>query len=57
MNLNDTIRRYPRTSLEAWPERHPYAIERCRPVRAVIMDLALAAAIGIGLGLVVALSL
>lgn len=36
--MNTTTRRYPRTTLEAWPNRHPYAIERTvRPVSFVFM--------------------
>lgn len=30
-----TTRRYPRSTMEAWPERHPYAIEGPNPVERI----------------------
>jgi hypothetical protein len=47
-------RRYPRTTLEAWPTRHPYCLERPAPRMSLMGDIALACAIGVGFGLLLA---
>ena len=28
--MNPTTKRFPRTTLEAWPNRHPYSVEHYR---------------------------
>lgn len=30
--MTPTVRRHPRSVMEAWPDRHPYAVEHYRPV-------------------------
>lgn len=45
-----TTRRFPRSTVEAWPNKHPYAIERYSNTETVLGWL-LAGAIGIGFGL------
>ncbi len=52
--MNTTTRRYPRTMLEAWPTRHPYAIERTvKPVS--FKGVVFFCTIGVALGIVAAL--
>lgn len=52
--MNDTTRRHPRTVLEAWPNRHPYCVER--PQRHdKLMGALLAIALGLGFGACVAI--
>lgn len=52
--MNTTTRRYPRTTLEAWPTRHPYAIERTvKPVS--FKGVVFFCTIGVALGIVAAL--
>ena len=46
-------RRFPRTTLEAWPTRHPYCLERPAP-RMSLGDIALACVLGAGFGLLLA---
>ncbi len=46
-------RRYPRTTLEAWPARHPYCLE-VPSKRMSLGDIALACAIGAAFGLLLA---
>lgn len=45
-----TTRRFPRSTVEAWPNKHPYAIERYSNTENILGWL-LAGAIGIGFGL------
>lgn len=51
-----TTRRYPRSTIEAWPERHPYCIEAPAPYERIAGALFGAAVIG-GLVLAVAIVL
>jgi len=51
--MNDTTRRHPRTVLEAWPDRHPYCVERPAP-RLSLADIFLACVLGAGFGLMLA---
>jgi len=52
--MNTTTHRYPRTTLEAWPTRHPYAIERTvKPVS--FKGVVFFSALGVALGIVAAL--
>jgi len=52
--MNTTTRRYPRTTLEAWPTQHPYAIERTvKPVS--FKGVVFFCTIGVALGIVAAL--
>jgi hypothetical protein len=48
-----TSRRYPRTTLEAWPTRYPHSVERYRrPLADAVASVLLACTIGAGLVLV-----
>jgi hypothetical protein len=52
--MNTTTRRYPRTMLEAWSTRHPYAIERtAKPVS--FKGVVFFCILGVALGIVAAL--
>lgn len=52
--MNDTTRRHPRTVLEAWPNRHPYCVERPAP-RLSLADVFLACVLGVGFALMLAI--
>lgn len=53
-----TSRRYPRTTLEAWPTRYPRSIERYRrPLADAVASVLLASVIGAGMALVLFYSL
>lgn len=47
--MNHTTRRFPRSTLEAWPNRHPYAVEHYSRRTERALDLILACAIALGL--------
>lgn len=37
--MNTTTRRFPRSTLEAWPDRHPYCVEHYRSDRVAFGDV------------------
>ena len=37
--MNPTTKRFPRTTLEAWPDRHPYCVEHYKSDRILIGDI------------------
>lgn len=38
--MNQTTKRFPRTMLEAWPNRHPYCVEHYKPLRSAGWEIA-----------------
>jgi hypothetical protein len=48
---NPTTRRFPRTTLEAWPNRHPYSVERYSRRSELALDITLAVILGVAFGL------
>lgn len=54
MKINSTTRRFARTTLEAWPHKHPYCVERPAP-RMSLADIFLACVLGVGFGLMLAI--
>lgn len=55
MKINSTTRRFARTTLEAWPDRHPYCVERYSRRSELAMDIALAVILGVVFGISLAL--
>ena len=38
--MNPTTKRFPRTTLEAWPNRHPYCVEHHRRLSSIGWEIA-----------------
>lgn len=38
--MNPTTKKFPRTTLEAWPNRHPYCVEHYRKLGSVGWEIA-----------------
>lgn len=53
--MNHTTKRFPRTTLEAWPERHPYCVEHYSRRSERALDIALCVILGVAFGISLAL--